>query len=69
MTRWIQEWFVLSVLIVLGAGMLFVFWAIWPLLPDRLPASILPTLNLEGTIAILMLLAMVAGFGKLMCEK
>ena len=25
MSRWIREWFLLSVLMVLGAGMLFVF--------------------------------------------
>ena len=42
MTRWIREWFLLSMLMVLGAGMLFVFWAIWPMLPARLPEIILP---------------------------
>ena len=69
MLRWMREWFIISTLLVLGAGMLFVLWTIWPLLPSRLPAIILPTLNLEGTVAILMLLAMVAGLGKLMCCK
>ena len=66
MTRWIREWFLLSTLMVLGAGMLFVFWAIWPMLPAQLPEIILPSLSLDGAISILMLLAMVAGLGKLM---
>ena len=69
MTRWIQEWVILSVLMILGAGMLFVLWAIWPLLPARLPATILPTLSPEGLAAMLMLLVVVTGFGKLMCAK
>jgi hypothetical protein len=53
-------------LMVLGAGMLFVFWAIWPMLPARLPEVILPSLSLDGVVSILMLLAVVAGLGKLM---
>ncbi|HOU15831.1 MAG TPA: hypothetical protein PKZ84_22225 [Anaerolineae bacterium] len=69
MTRWIRDWFILSALVVMGAGMLFVFWAIWPLLPNRLPTVIFPTLDLEGVVAILMLIVILAGFGKLMCCK
>lgn len=69
MTRWIREWVLLSILMVLGAGMLFIFWAIWPLLPARLPQVVLPSLSLDGALSILMLLAMVAGLGKLMSEK
>ena len=66
MARWIREWFLLSILMVLGAGMLFVFWAIWPILPTRLPEIVLPPLSLDGVVSVLMLLAMVAGLGKLM---
>ncbi len=69
MTRWIRDWFILSALVVMGAGMLFVFWAIWPLLPNRLPTILLPSLDLEGVIAILMLIIILAGFGKLMCSR
>jgi hypothetical protein len=69
MTRWIRDWFILSALVVMGAGMLFMFWAIWPLLPDRLPVVILPSLDLEGTVTILMLIVIVAGFGKLLRGK
>ena len=52
MTRWIREWFFLSMLIVLGAGMLFVFWAIWPLLPTRLPSIMLPALSLLQNVIL-----------------
>lgn len=69
MTRWIREWVLLSMLVVLGAGMLFVFWAIWPLLPARLPEIVLPSLSLDGVISILMLLTVVAGLGKLMAGR
>ena len=69
MTRWIREWALLSMLMVLGAGMLFIFWAIWPLLPARLPEVVLPSLSLDGVLSILMLLAMIAGLGKLMGGK
>ncbi len=69
MTRWIRDWFIVSVLMMMGAAMLFMFWAIWPLLPDRLPAIILPTLDLEGIVSILMLMIILAGFGKLLCGK
>ncbi|MEJ5309685.1 MAG: hypothetical protein WHX52_07920 [Anaerolineae bacterium] len=69
MIRWIQEWVILSMLAILAAGTLFVLWVIWPLLPGRLPVTILPTLNLEGVVSILMLLVIITGFGKLLCSK
>ncbi len=69
MIRWIQEWVILSMLAILAAGTLFVLWVIWPLLPGRLPVIILPTLNLEGVVSILMLLVIITGFGKLLCSK
>ncbi len=69
MTRWIRDWFILSALVIMGAAMLFMFWAIWPLLPDRLPAVIFPSLDLEGTVAILILIIILAGFGKLLRGK
>jgi hypothetical protein len=69
MARWIREWFTLSALMVLGMGMLFMLWFIWPLLPTRLPAGTLASLNSEGLFAILMLFIIVVGFGKLMRGK
>lgn len=69
MTRWIQEWIILSMLAILALGTVFVLWVIWPLLPGRLPATIFPTLDVEGVVSILMLLIIIAGFGKLLCSK
>jgi len=69
MVRWIQEWIILSMLTILATGTLFVLWVIWPLLPGRLPVIVLPALNLEGVVSILMLLVIIAGFGKLLCSK
>lgn len=69
MTRWIRDWFILSTLVIMGAAMLLMFWAIWPLLPNRLPAAIFPALDMEGVISILMLLIIGVGFGKLLCSK
>jgi hypothetical protein len=69
MARWIQEWVILSMLAVLAAGTVFILWMSWPLLPEQLPATIFPTLDLEGVISILMLLVILAGFGKLLCSK
>ncbi len=69
MARWIQEWVILSMLAILAAGTVFVLWVIWPLLPGRLPVTILPTLDIEGVISILMLLVIIAGFGKLLRGK
>ena len=69
MVRWIQEWVILSMLAILAAGTVFVLWVIWPLLPGRLPVIILPALDLEGVISILMLLVIIAGFGKLLRSK
>ncbi|HQE93722.1 MAG TPA: hypothetical protein PLH19_02510 [Anaerolineae bacterium] len=69
MARWVRDWFILSALVIMGAGMLFMLWAIWPLLPTRLPTVILPSLDLEGIIAILMLIVIIVGFGKLMCSQ
>ena len=69
MVRWIQEWVMLSMLAILAAGTVFMLWGIWPLLPGRLPAALLPALDLEGVISILMLLIIIAGFGKLLCSK
>jgi len=69
MVRWIQEWGILSMLAILAAGTVFVLWVIWPLLPGRLPVIILPALNPESVVSILMLLVIIAGFGKLLCSK
>lgn len=69
MVRWIQEWVILSMLAILAAGTVFVLWIIWPLLPGRLPVIILPALNPGGVVSILMLLVIIAGFGKLLCSK
>lgn len=66
MAKWIGEWVIVSMLVVLGLGMLFMLWAVWPLVPERLPTEIALSLNLEGLIAMGMLLVVLAGFGKLM---
>jgi len=65
MTKWISEWVLLSMVLVVGAGLLFVLWAIWPLLPERLPVEVLTSLSAEGVIAMGMLLVVTLGFGKL----
>jgi hypothetical protein len=69
MTKWIGEWIVLSMLMVLGSGMLFILWAIWPLLPDRLPSQLITSVNPEGLVAMLMLVVVLGGFGKLMVGR
>ena len=69
MAKWIGEWVMLSMLMVLGAGMLFILWAIWPLLPERLPAQVITSVNLEGALAMLMLVVVLGGFGKLMAGR
>ncbi len=69
MTHWIRDWLILSTLMVIGTGMLLMLWAIWPLLPARLPAMLLPTLDVEGVISILMLIVIGIGFGKLLSCK
>ncbi len=69
MVRWIQEWIILSMLVILAVGTVFILWVIWPLLPGRLPTTTVPALDLEGAISILMLLVIIAGFGKLLCSK
>ena len=66
MTKWISEWVLLSMVLVVGAGLLFVLWAIWPLLPERLPVEVLTSLSAEGVIAMGMLLVVTLGFGKLL---
>jgi len=65
MTKWISEWMLLSMVLVLGAGLLFVLWAVWPLLPGRLPAEVLTSLSTEGLMAMGMLLVVTLGFAKL----
>ncbi len=69
MVRWIREWAMLSALLILAMGMIFVFWAIWPLLPGRLPLYLLSSLNPEGIFAMLLLTIVLVGFGKLMRSK
>ena len=69
MAKWIGEWVTFSMLIVLGMGLLFLFWAVWPLLPQRLPSEVLNTLNIEGMMAMGTLLIVVIGFGKLVFSK
>jgi hypothetical protein len=69
MTKWISEWVMLSMVLVLGAGLLFVLWAIWPLLPERLPVEVLASLSTEGLMAMGMLLVVTLGFGKLVSAR
>lgn len=68
MARWVREWFMLSALMILGMGMLLLFWAIWPLLPARLPAT-LAAIDPAGLLALLMLFVIGVGFGKLMLGR
>lgn len=69
MAKWIGEWVTFSMLIVLGMGLLFLFWAVWPLIPQRLPSEVLSTLDVEGLMAMGTLLILVLGFGKLVFSK
>ena len=69
MTKWISEWVMLSMVLVLGAGLLFVLWAIWPLLPERLPVEVLASLSTEGLMAMGMLLVVTLGFGRLVSAR
>ena len=69
MSKWIGEWVMVSMLVALGAGLLFVMWAIWPLLPQRLPAEFLTKLNVEGLLAMGTLLILLLGFGKLVFAR
>ena len=65
LAKWISEWVLLSLMLVLGAGLLFVLCAVWSLLRERLPAEVLTPLSTEGVIAMGMLLVVTLGFGKL----
>jgi len=69
MARWIGEWIGQAMVLAVGAGLVFVMWAIWPMLPERLPAQIAGSLSVEGTIALGMLLVISLGFGKLVFAK
>jgi membrane-bound metal-dependent hydrolase YbcI (DUF457 family) len=66
MFKWIREWFMLSAIIVLGMVTVFMLWAIWPLLSVRLSPEMMNTLNVEGIFAILLLITVLVGFGKLL---
>jgi len=67
--KWVREWFILSTLLILGMGLIFVLWAIWPLLPNRLPAEVLASLDPEGVLAMGLLIVVTLGFGKLLTSK
>ncbi len=69
MLQWIRDWALLSILLLLGMGLLFVFWAIWPMLPARLPAEIIISVDPEGVFAIGLLLVILLGLGKLITDK
>ncbi len=65
MLKWMAEWFVISVLLILLLGTVLVVWSVWPLLQQQLAAPRMPVPNAEGAFAILMLLVILVGFGKL----
>jgi len=69
MVKWIREWLVLSTLAILGLGMVFMFWAIGPLLPMRFPSDVVLSLDFEGVLTMALFFVVVVGFGKLMCCK
>ena len=66
MLKWMAEWFMVSVLLILLLGMVLVVWSIGPLLLQQLASPRMPVLNAEGAFAILMLLVILVGFGKLL---
>jgi hypothetical protein len=66
MLKWVAEWFMISVLLILLLGTVLVLWSVWPLLLQQLTAPRMPVLNAEGAFAILMLLVILVGFGKLL---
>jgi len=69
MAKWIGQWIVQAAVFAVGAGLVFVLWAIWPMLPDRLPVEIVSSMSVEGMIAIGTLLAVSLGFGRLVFAK
>lgn len=68
MARWVGEWMMLSMLLVLGMGLLLVFWTIWPLMSAQLPAAVL-SITPEGLLALLLLAVIGVGFGKLLAGR
>ncbi|MFP4346252.1 MAG: hypothetical protein ACLFU8_16275 [Anaerolineales bacterium] len=66
MLKWMAEWLVVSVFLILLLGMVLIFWSVWPLLLQQLTSPRMPALNAEGAFAILMLLVILVGFGKLL---
>lgn len=69
MAKTFGQWLMLSVIVVMAVGMLLILWAVWPLLPGRLPVALIGPINLEAGFAMLMLLVVVIGFGKLMVGR
>jgi len=67
MSKWFAEWLVISFLMVLSAVLLFIIWAIWPLLTARLVALRALSPGPEGVAALALLMAVSVGFAKLMC--
>ena len=69
MARWIGEWVGQAMVFGVGAGLVFVLWAIWPMLPERLPVEVMASLSTEGLVAMGTLFVVALGFGKLVFAK
>ncbi|MGC9357380.1 MAG: hypothetical protein ACP5GX_05925 [Anaerolineae bacterium] len=66
MLKWVGEWVIVSLLLVLLLGMAFLVWVMWPLLLNRLAVVTPPVMDPQGIFALLMLLVVLAGFAKLL---
>jgi uncharacterized SAM-binding protein YcdF (DUF218 family) len=66
MLKWVGEWVLVSLLLVMVLGMAFLAWVMWPLLVNRMATPASPLLDPEGVLALVMLLVILVGFGKLL---
>lgn len=65
MARWIMEWFTVSIVGLLGFGMIVVFSTFWSLIPSQIAESSLGTLDAEGKAAFILLFIIAIGCVKL----
>ena len=65
MTRWIMEWFTISIVGVFGLSIMYVFSKVWSLIPTQVAASNLGAMQMEGKIALTLLFVIAVGCVKL----
>ena len=65
MTRWMMEWFTISVVGVFGLGIMYVFSKVWSLIPTQVAESNLGAMQMEGKIALTLLFVIAVGCVKL----